>query len=117
MRSHLIKILKNNQIKHFPCATKKIPQQLLSRYIREYNSHNRKKILNGDPLNDNHILYFNNIVKNCSYYNPQETALLDVLHRIEEISPNQKQIQILFQKPPPGGEIGRWVCSYYDTKT
>lgn len=101
MRLHLHKMLINNQIHQFPCVSKKIPQYLISGCVIKYNESNRKKIVDDERLNDDHILHFNHIVKYCSYYKPQDTVLLDVLNRIEEIPRNQKHIQILFQTPPP----------------
>ncbi|XP_067213884.1 serine/threonine-protein kinase 10-like [Linepithema humile] len=66
-------------------------------------------IVHGGWLNDEHMDYFNQFLKNCSDYKPEETWKLQRLEYIKPIPEDKKHIQILHSTQ-------HWICSYYDRK-
>ena len=60
-------------------------------------------------LNDEHILEFNNILKNCSSFNIQ-SPLLDQKPYIISVPIDCEYIQLLFLG---NSENGHWICMYY----
>ena len=61
-------------------------------------------------LNDEHILEFNNIFKNCSSFNMQSSLLVQKPYNIISTPINSEYIQLLFSG---NSEKGHWVCMYY----
>ena len=106
MRLHLLKIFTRNVLIHFPCDVKS------AKY-----TYNKNAIINHNiSLNDRHIDYFNELFKQCSIYESQTLIFLQNLNRVKEISSKKKHIQVLFQKPLCEGQIGHWLCAYYDVE-
>jgi Ulp1 family protease len=67
-------------------------------------------IVRGDWLNDTHMDHFNQLLKNCSDYRPEDTWKLYFPNNIESVPENKKHIQILFSSN------NHWVCCYFDRK-
>ena len=61
-------------------------------------------------LNDEHILEFNNILKNCSSFNIQSSLLVQKPYNIISIPIDCEYIQLLFLD---NSEKGHWICMYY----
>lgn len=84
MRPHLIKMWKNDEIKHFSCVSKKAPSHELYHCVSHYNKGNTQKLVKRDLINANHILFFNKIIRNCSYYTSQNTVFLSKPNTVQE---------------------------------
>ena len=61
-------------------------------------------------LNDEHILEYNNILKNCSSFNIQSSLLVQKPYNIISIPIDCEYIQLLFLS---NSEKGHWICIYY----
>ena len=61
-------------------------------------------------LNDEHILEFNTILKNCSSFNIQSSLLVQKPYNIILIPIDCEYIQLLFLS---NSKKGHWICMYY----
>ena len=61
-------------------------------------------------LNDEHILEFNNILKNCSSFNIQSSLLVQKPYNITSIPINCEYVQLLFSG---NSWKGHWIRMYY----
>ncbi|OXU18091.1 hypothetical protein TSAR_012469 [Trichomalopsis sarcophagae] len=109
MRPHLLQLLVNKYIAHFPCNFTPIPINFHPRKLYDKNI-----IINNNCLNNEHIDYFHEMLKQLSTYKPYSTLYLQNTSKISQINENNKHIQILFQR---GSTVGHFICTYYDTNT
>ena len=94
MRDHLLSMLTNKKIEHFPCVVEAATRHSLLRLTFDKNV-----ILNHECLNADHIDYFHKIMMQSSYYECQTSYYTQKLENIREIPQNKKHIQILFEEP------------------
>lgn len=109
MHPHLLKLLLNQYIEHYPCSIIPIPISLAPR-----NLYNRDIIINNSCLNDEHIDYFHQMLLKISLYKPCSTLYLQNTSKILQINEQNKHIQILFQH---SHTVGHFICTYYDTNS
>lgn len=108
MRSHLLEMLLNKCINHFPGNINSIPRNVKP----DWQSYNKDIIINNRCLDDIHIHYFHEMLRLVSTYKSSSTWFLQDISRILEIDENDRHIQILFIG---GSPVGHFICTYYDT--
>ena len=111
MRLHLLNILVNFNLYHFPCQFKIVPFS----WIPSSFKWSRSNIIENDCLTDNDINFFLKLLEKSSFYQPVDTLLLNKLRRIPENPIDRKHLQILYNRPLVG-KVGHWICCYYDTE-
>ena len=79
--------------------------------LLQLNAIEKNTIISGDWLNDNHILFFHQMLTRCSDFKPIDTLLLQKPYNIVPLDdPKKTHLQVIHS----GGN--HWVCCYYDSR-